>query len=64
MSPHCGPPHRSQPFCAGWAAIGITLAYAFIWLQIADVAKVLVQRVFNKYDKVKVREAREGGQLS
>jgi H+-transporting ATPase len=38
---------------AGWVPVLVTLLYAILWLQVADVAKVMVQRLFRRYEIVK-----------
>lgn len=38
---------------AGWVPVLVTLLYSIIWLQIADVAKVVVQRLFRRYEITK-----------
>lgn len=45
---------------AGYKAIGITLAYAVIWLMLADVPKVMVQRMFRRYEVIKEHCHKEG----
>jgi H+-transporting ATPase len=35
---------------AGWAAVGITWAYVFVWWQLADLAKVIVQKIYRTAD--------------
>ena len=42
---------------AGWVPCLVVWFYAFIWLNVADVAKYCVQRLFRRYDLVKVRSA-------
>lgn len=47
---------------AGYGAIGITFAYCFLWLQFADVSKVLTQRLFDRQELIKEHCHRSGEQ--
>ena len=47
------PPRR----CAGWVPVLLVWAYVLIWVQVADAAKVLVQRLFAAHGRIKVRPA-------
>ena len=39
--------------CTGWAAVGLTWAYAIVSWMVADCAKVLAQKVFRAQAKIK-----------
>jgi hypothetical protein len=45
---------------AGWVPALVTWLYVLVWLQLADLAKYLVQRVYRHYDVIKVRNVLYG----
>ncbi|KAI3423925.1 hypothetical protein D9Q98_009759 [Chlorella vulgaris] len=45
---------------AGWVPVLVTFFYVVVWLQVADVGKVLVQRLFHRYDVVKEKCHQKG----